>query len=135
MRQRRVHEMAQLGHTFGGILRVSKQIRPLVSMFGWKMGVTKRTLGGSKGYLHQHMLVWTSDASARRDGNTTYLSGIVTTSRKKPPSYGLSGGPSSSAHVLVVREARTFSTECAFRTNNQSPDVPIAGPEDDPCSQ
>ena len=56
----------KLGHTFGGILRVSKQIRPLVSMFGWKMGVTKRTLGGSKGYLHQHLLVGTQRTPGRQ---------------------------------------------------------------------
>ena len=37
---------------FGGMLRMSRQMRPPLSMLGWYTGVTKRTLGGSKGYLY-----------------------------------------------------------------------------------
>ncbi len=35
----------------GFILRVSKQIRPLLSMFGCTTGVKNLTAGGSNGYL------------------------------------------------------------------------------------
>lgn len=35
----------------GGIFKISKQILPLLSMFGWYTGVTNVTLGGSNGYL------------------------------------------------------------------------------------
>ncbi len=35
----------------GFILRVSKQIRPLLSIFGCKTGVKNLTAGGSNGYL------------------------------------------------------------------------------------
>lgn len=35
----------------GGIFKISKQILPLTSMFGWYIGVMKVTRGGSNGYL------------------------------------------------------------------------------------
>ena len=34
---------------FGGMLRMSRQMRPAESMLGWYIGVTKWTLGGSNG--------------------------------------------------------------------------------------
>lgn len=37
--------------TFGGIFSVSRQILPAESILGWYIGVTKRTFGGSNGYL------------------------------------------------------------------------------------
>lgn len=41
-------------NTFGGICKISRQILPLLSMLGWYIGVTKRTLGGMNGYLQAH---------------------------------------------------------------------------------
>lgn len=37
--------------TLGGKLRMSKQIRPPVSILGWYMGVENVTIGGWNGYL------------------------------------------------------------------------------------
>ena len=50
----------------GGILSVSRQMRPLLSMLGWKMGVTNLTLGGSNGYLRRPLHGRASTASRQR---------------------------------------------------------------------
>lgn len=42
---------------------MSRQIRPPSSIFGWYMGVVKRTFGGSKGYLEGTLEASTEDSS------------------------------------------------------------------------
>ncbi len=101
-------------------------IAPLVETLGWKTGVRKVTLGGSKGYF----------------------GGKIRSKTNRPPSYGLPMGPFSTADQWVMLSStieiplgfwapailvyskesrRTTSTELFFALDTTSTSVGFSG--------